>query len=141
MNGCNFGGVPLSYTSGGGGLFGSLEDYYIFADMLLGRGQRRGVRVLSEEAVIQMSSPHQPFLRPAAEYAEVWGLGMRIINREHEVLTKGSYGWSGAYGTHFWIDPVLDTVAVYCSNMTTAGGSGAMTAREFERDVMNAVNN
>lgn len=139
MNGCIIGELPISYTSGGGGLLGSLEDYYIFADMLLKHGQRRGVRVLSVEAVAQMQSPHQPFLRPAAEYTEVWGLGMRIINREHEVLSKGSFGWSGAYGTHYWIDPALDMVAVYCSNMTTAGGAGALTAREFERDVMNAV--
>jgi HAD superfamily hydrolase (TIGR01484 family) len=139
MKGSIFGDLPQSYFSGGGGLLGSIEDYYKFADMLRCRGQRHGVRVLSEEAVRLMSSPHQPFLLPAEEYAEVWGLGMRIINRKGEVLTKGSFGWSGAYGTHFWIDPSLDIVAVYCSNMTTAGGAGALTAREFERDVMNAV--
>lgn len=139
LKGRIFASLPLSYTSGGGGLLGSLEDYYIFADMLRGQGQRSGIRVLSEKAVTLMHTPHQPFFRPADEYAEVWGLGMRIINRDDQVLTKGSFGWSGAYGTHFWIDPALDMVAVYCSNMTTAGGSGALTAREFEHDVMSAV--
>lgn len=135
-----FAALPSCYASGGGGLLGSIEDYYIFADMLRGHGRRGGVRVLSESAVTLMRSPHQPFLRPSAEYAEVWGLGMRIINTDNQVLTKGSFGWSGAYGTHFWIDPQRDIVAVYCSNMTTAGGSGALTAREFEGDVMNALN-
>lgn len=139
LKGRIFGNIPLSYTSGGGGLLGSLEDYYIFADMLRRGGQRGGVRVLSEKAAVLMHTPHQPYFGPPDEYAEVWGLGMRIINSEKQILTKGSYGWSGAYGTHFWIDPALDLTAVYCSNMTTAGGAGALTAREYERDIMSAV--
>lgn len=139
LKGQIFANLPIGYASGGGGFLGTIEDYYIFADMLLGQGARRGIRVLSEKAVEMMHTPHQPFFAPPEEYNEVWGLGMRIINRDGQILTKGSFGWSGAYGTHFWIDPALDMVAVYCSNMTTAGGAGAETAREFERDVMNAI--
>ncbi|MBQ8611937.1 MAG: beta-lactamase family protein [Oscillospiraceae bacterium] len=51
-------------------------------------------------------------------------------------LTVGSFGWSGAYGTHFWVDPAKKTVAVYMSNLADGGGAGAPTAFEFERDVM-----
>ncbi len=51
-------------------------------------------------------------------------------------LTPGSFGWSGAYGTHFWVDPARRTVAVYMSNLLDGGGAGAPTAFEFERDVM-----
>lgn len=51
-------------------------------------------------------------------------------------LTPGSFGWSGAYGTHFWMDPAKDLCAVYMSNLRDGGGAGAPTAFEFERDVM-----
>jgi CubicO group peptidase (beta-lactamase class C family) len=54
-------------------------------------------------------------------------------------LKKGAYGWSGAYGTHFWCDPVREICVVYLSNMTTAGGSGALTARHIERDIMESI--
>lgn len=53
-----------------------------------------------------------------------------------QVLTPGTFGWSGAYGTHFWVDPVKKTVGVYMSNLQDGGGAGAATAFEFERDVM-----
>ncbi len=136
-----FGNIPMSYTSGGAGLLGSAEDYIIFAQMLAGFGKYRGIRILSEKSVSLMSTSHQPILAPFENYGEVWGLGMRIINNNKNILPKGCFGWSGAYGTHFWIDPVNNLTAVYCSNMTTAGGAGAETAREFERDVMNVINN
>lgn len=51
-------------------------------------------------------------------------------------LTPGSFGWSGAYGTHFWMDPARKLCAVYMSNLADGGGAGAPTAFEFERDVM-----
>lgn len=73
---------------------------------------------------------------------ETWGLGMRVITApqsENQPMSPGSFGWSGAYGTHFWVDPSHRLTAVYMSNMTTAGGSGAATAREFERDVYSAL--
>ena len=50
-------------------------------------------------------------------------------------LPKGSYGWSGAYGTHFWVDPTNGIVAIYMKNSRKDGGSGAVTAAHFEEDV------
>ena len=47
----------------------------------------------------------------------------------------GTYGWSGAYGTHFWVDPENKLFAVYMKNSHFDGGSGAKTSAEFERDV------
>jgi len=68
---------------------------------------------------------------------------MRVITAPvspGQPMTKGCFGWSGVYGTHFWVDPEKKLTAVYMSNMTTAQGSGADTAREFERDVYSALN-
>jgi CubicO group peptidase (beta-lactamase class C family) len=50
-------------------------------------------------------------------------------------LPKGSYGWSGAYGSHFWIDPTNQIFAVYMKNSKVDGGSGNESAVKFEKAV------
>lgn len=75
------------------------------------------------------------------EYSN-WGYTVRVRQRQTEnvqELSPLSYGWSGAYNTHFWVDPELKIVGVYMSNMSNAGGAGAITAFEFECDVMRSL--
>jgi CubicO group peptidase (beta-lactamase class C family) len=36
-------------------------------------------------------------------------------------LSAGSFGWSGAYGTHFWVDPKEKVVAVLMTQTSTTG--------------------
>ena len=50
-------------------------------------------------------------------------------------LPKGVFGWSGAYGSHFWIDPVNKIFAVYMRNSKYDGGSGNESAVNFEKAV------
>ncbi len=142
MGQLNFGAFPMSYTSGGAGLIGTLSDYSRFAQMLLNEGELDGARILEAETVRQMKTV-QLFKETTQNVGntETWGLGMRVITAtsENQPVTVGSFGWSGAYGTHFWVDPEKKLTAVYMSNLTTAQGSGADTAREFERDVYNAL--
>jgi len=49
-------------------------------------------------------------------------------------VSDGSFGWSGAYGTHFWIDPKEEVVAV----MMIQTPIREMRA-EFENAVMQAI--
>ncbi len=138
-----FGDLPLTYHSGGAGLVSSADDYTRFARMLLGDGICDGVRILREETVRSMRTPHLPPMLPGTDATHSWGLSVRVItadNGSQAPLTAGCFGWSGAYGTHFWCDPARELCAVYCSNMTTAGGSGALTARHMEKAVMDCVN-
>lgn len=134
-----FGSCPTTYHSGGAGLVSCLADYTRFAHMLLSDGESGGVRILSEETVRQMRTRQFRPMVPGTDATYSWGLSMRVVladNGSQRPLRTGAYGWSGAYGTHFWCDPVRDLCAVYLSNMTTAGGSGALTARHIEKAVM-----
>ena len=130
-----FGNLPLSYFCGGAGLASTISDYEKFADMLLlGGVGADGVRILSEESVKRMQTPSTPFeLRRSAH--DIWGLGMRVINIPDYHLPYGAYGWSGAFGTHFWIDPENEIVGIYMKNSHYDGGSEARTSRNFEIDV------
>ena len=142
-----FPGLPGGgYECGGGGLVGTLDDYMRFARMLLGRGSLDGVRVLAPRTVEQMASPAMPYTvpnsAPGMELEMSWGLGMRVLrhlNGYSAPLSVGTFGWSGAFGTHFFVDPVLKIAAVYMSNLSNAGGAGAATAFEFENDVIQAA--
>ena len=49
-------------------------------------------------------------------------------------LSQGSFGWSGAFGTHFWIDPKEKIVGVLMTQ--TANGE---IRGDFENTVMQAI--
>lgn len=135
---CVFADYPKTYTCGGAGLVSSLDDYTRFAQMLLLNGTYGDERILSKKSVDKMRTPHLP--TSATQTGEVWGLGVRVNkNMRYERLAEGSFGWSGAYGTHFFVDTENKMTAVYMKNSLFDGGSGAVTAANFEQDVYSAL--
>jgi len=130
------------YTGGAAGLWGTSGDYVKFADMLVNKGKSNGVRIISEKAVEKMSAPHYEIGFAGMNEYFNWGYCVRTVHKQTDgvqMLSPGSFGWSGAYNTHFWVDPVLKLTGVFMSNLDNAGGSGSATAFEFECDVMNEI--
>ena len=134
VSGCVFGDFLPKNPLGGAGLVSTLNDYSNFVDMLSNRGVYKVKRIISDEAFTVMSTPQ---VSPEVQNGnQRWGISMRVITKEkYERLPVGSFGWSGAYGTHFWVDPVNNVSAIYMKNSQFDGGSGAKTAANFERDV------
>lgn len=130
--GCIFERYPITNPLGGAGLISGLCDYKNFAQMLLDGGIFGGARVLSGRSVQIMTAPH------SGTDPVRWGCGVRVITGKHR-LPAGSYGWSGAYGTHFWVDPENRIAAVYLKNSRLDGGAGAVTAANFEQDVTDCL--
>lgn len=133
-----FENVPLTRFAGSCALVSTLNDYSHFAQMLLNNGNYNGVQLIRSKYIELMKTPHVPDTVAGIGPGETWGLGVRVI-KDDQYLTKGTFGWSGAYGTHFFVDPTNKLCAVYLKNSYYNGGSGADTARYFERDVMTAV--
>ena len=98
------------FFSGAGGLAGTAEDYFRFCQMLLNGGQIDGVRLVSRKT-IEMMTANQIGRLPLWQDSYRgygFGLGFRVRERLGESLTLGSpgeFGWGGAYGTYFWVDP------------------------------------
>lgn len=132
-----FANFPAAYFCAGGGLASTAEDYMKFAEMLLNEGKAPdGTRILSAESVKLMRTPVvSDEIMPGNQK---WGLGVRVITGDYS-LPVGSFGWSGMYGTHFWVDPENRITAVYMKNSTYDGGAGCKTSVEFENDVMNSL--
>jgi CubicO group peptidase (beta-lactamase class C family) len=105
--------------------------------MLANGGELDGVRVLSPASVALMGSRIIPDTLPGRQPGEGWGLGVRSVTDSalrHTLLSTGSFGWSGAYGTHFWIDPKQKLVAIMMVQTPGQSRTG-----DFETAVMQAV--
>jgi CubicO group peptidase (beta-lactamase class C family) len=125
------------YFAGGGGLVSTIDDYSHFAQMLANGGELNGRRLLSPRTVKLMSSVHIPYTLPGRTLGEGFGLSVRVMQDaivgNHRV-SDGSFGWSGAYGTHFWVDPKEDIVAVMMIQTPIRE-----MRPEFENAVMQAI--
>jgi CubicO group peptidase (beta-lactamase class C family) len=113
------------------------EDYYKFAQMLLNKGELGGKRLLSPSAVELMQAVTIPDTLPGRTPGTSWGLGVRVVSDHAKAgvfLSNGSFGWSGATGTHFWVDPAENLVAVLMTNAPTAN-----LRADFETLVMQAL--
>jgi CubicO group peptidase (beta-lactamase class C family) len=121
------------YFSGGAGLYGTLEDYDKFVQMLAGDGLFQGVRLLKPETVRLMRTPSSELLlSPGLS----WGLGMIVYLDPAQnglPMSAGSYGWSGAFGTHFFIDVAKQLHVTLMINRSNIGGAGSYISREVEK--------
>lgn len=135
---CVFSDFPKTHYLGGAGLVSTLADYSKFAKMLLNKGKTPTKQIIGEDILRLM---HTPFVsEEIMPSSERWGLGVRVIVREdYENLPLGAFGWSGAYGTHFWIDPANNIAAVYMKNSLFDGGAGNESARNFEKAVNDSL--
>jgi len=126
-----------AFFSGGGGLFTTAEDYLQFGLMLMNAGQLNGKRLLSPRTVELMRSAFIPDTLQGRARGESFGLSVRVVTdpiQRGTALSTGSFGWSGAYGTHFWVDPKEKVVAIM---MTQTANNEARA--DFETAVMQSI--
>ena len=93
------------------------RDYARFAQMLLNGGSLDGVRLLGPKTIELMTVSHTADLPPSGLVGPgaQFGLGFRVVTDLGATQTLGSpgmYGWSGIYGTVFWVDPKERLVAI-----------------------------
>ena len=103
--------ASAAHESGGGGLFSTAADYARFLRLLLNGGTLDGVRLLGRKTVESMTADHLGTLPRAGEVLPVGhGFGLGVAVKTHlgmgtEPGSVGTYGWSGAGGTAFFVDP------------------------------------
>ncbi|MBO4252593.1 serine hydrolase domain-containing protein [Streptomyces griseorubiginosus] len=117
-------GLPLRgrprLLSGSGGMVASAHDMHRFMEFLRRRGELDGVRLLKSGTVDLMTENHLPGgadlrafgSRPAHDEPNNegvgFGLGVSVVidpDRTPTPSSLGTYGWSGAASTTFWVDP------------------------------------
>lgn len=104
--------------SGGAGLSSTTEDYFRFVEMLRGRGEYRGVRIIKPETLdamlVDQIGPNVD--RTAWFYGPLggFGLGFGLLPIDMKDPAKGNvFSWSGYAGTNMWVDPRNDITMVF----------------------------
>jgi CubicO group peptidase (beta-lactamase class C family) len=119
-----------SFLSGGGGLTGTMADYYRFTEMLRRGGELDGVRILGPRTIALMARNHlvdgrdltQMAIGAFSETANAGvGFGLGFASSLDEVATgtlgKGDFYWGGAASTIFWVDPVEDMSVIFLTQL------------------------
>jgi CubicO group peptidase (beta-lactamase class C family) len=107
--------------------------------MLLNGGHLNGTRLLGPKTVELMRSIHLPDTFPGRPRGRSWGLSVQVVSDAVSAglaVSNGSYGWDGAFGTHFWVDPKEQLVALL---MMQVSNPNREADRDFENAVMQAI--
>ena len=124
-----------TFKSGGGGLTSTLPDYMRFGQMLANKGELNGTRILGRKTVEYATKNHLPGgidmdAMGAGGFAEsaFKGIGFCLIGSvcvdpiaAPNMQSAGDYGWGGAAGTRFWIDPEEDLTCVFMTQFMPGG--------------------
>lgn len=138
---------------GNGGLYSTPHDYARFCQMLLNRGTLEGKRYLSDASYRLLTTPQTKdlptgFFQIAAfgnrgkNYG--WSLGTCILLTPHAgvaaMLSPGTFGHGGAWGTQAWIDPVKGVAYLLMVQRANFLNSDASEVRQvFQQAAVDAL--
>jgi CubicO group peptidase (beta-lactamase class C family) len=136
---------------GNGGLFSTGPDYARFCQMLLNRGTFRGKHYLSPAAFQELTTVHTGELKSGflqtEEYGSRgmnygWGIGVAILKSPHpgvaEMLSPGTFGHGGAWGTQAWIDPVRGLAYILMVQRPGVNGDASKLRQAFQQSASEA---
>jgi CubicO group peptidase (beta-lactamase class C family) len=137
-------GEPNCVPNPSGGIFTTGGDLERFYRMILNHGMLDGKRILSANAVRQMTTVQTGDLKAGFVPGMGWGLGWGIVREPQGVtgmLSPGTFGHGGAYGTQAWIDPVKDRIYLLLFQRSDLGNSeGSDLRRDFQQAAADALN-
>jgi CubicO group peptidase (beta-lactamase class C family) len=137
---------PPKVASGGAGLVSTQHDYARFAQMLLNGGELDGARILSPAAVKLLDSNQlSDEIRAQPEaFSARSGVGFGIdvavtldTAKAGTLAGARSFGWGGAAGTNFWVDPTYDVVFVSMMQVLQKGADPDL--KDFDSDMTTLV--
>ena len=107
---------PRRNFSGGAGLLSTARDYARFLEAIRRGGELDGVRILSPRAVELMTTNQSGTLH--SETGLGFGYGFQTTDRygANGLDSVGAFGWGGAYGSNYRVDPKSRLVLVLMLN-------------------------
>ncbi|MBI4659493.1 MAG: beta-lactamase family protein [Verrucomicrobia bacterium] len=138
---------------GNGGLYSTAPDYARFCQMLLNGGKLGNRRYLSEAAIQFLSTPQTGELPTGFFQSDTfgshgtnygWGIGTCVLRAPHEgvasMLSPGTHGHGGAWGTQAWIDPAKGVAYILMVQRSNFPNSDASEVRrEFQQAAAKAL--
>jgi CubicO group peptidase (beta-lactamase class C family) len=115
-----------------GGLFSTAPDYARFCQMVLRGGELDGKRYLKPETVKLMTTIQTGGLKTGFTEGNCWGLGWCVVREPQGItamLSPGTFGHGGAYGTQAWIDPEAKRIYILMVQRANFPNSDASEVR------------
>jgi CubicO group peptidase (beta-lactamase class C family) len=138
-------GIPAGakYPIPAGGLFATAGDLVKVYQMMLNRGELDGKRILTPAAVATMTEVHTARLTAGFTPAMGFGLGWGVVRAPTGVtamLSPGTFGHGGAFGTQGWIDSAQDLIMILLIQRTgLPNGDASEMRREFQQLTVSAL--
>ncbi|HUG90736.1 MAG TPA: serine hydrolase domain-containing protein [Planctomycetaceae bacterium] len=121
-----------------GGLFSTAADLARFYQAILDGGELDGRRIVSKRAVEEMTRVQTDSLATGFTPGNGWGLGWCVVREPQGVtrmLSRGTFGHGGAFGTQGWVDPEREMIVVLLVQRTNFGNSDGSAIRETLQDL------
>ncbi len=131
-------GPPLGakYPIPAGGLYSTASDLARLYRMMLNRGTLDGQRILTPVTVATMTKVHTGELAAAFTPGMGFGFGWGVVRQPTgvtEMLSPGTFGHGGAFGTQAWLDPTKDLFMVLLiQRMGLRNGDNSEMRRELQ---------
>jgi CubicO group peptidase (beta-lactamase class C family) len=138
-------GLPpeVKYPIPAGGLCSTAGDLARLYRMMLNHGELDGKRILSPAAVKEMTQVQTGELTSGFTSGMGFGFGWGVVRQPQGVtamLSPGTFGHGGAFGTQGWIDPHKDLILVLLIQRTgLANGDASPMRREFQTIAVSAL--
>jgi CubicO group peptidase (beta-lactamase class C family) len=120
-----------------GGLFSTASDVARFYQMMLNGGVWRGKRLLSPTAVTELTRTQTGELKTGFVDGMSFGYGFAVVKEPKGVtrmVSPGTFGHGGAYGTQSWADPKCDLILVLMYQWSKVPNADASPMRETFQD-------
>lgn len=128
-----------------GGLFSTALDYARFCQMVLRGGELDGKRYLKADTVKLMTTIQTAGLKTGFTEGNGWGLGWCVVREPQGItamLSPGTFGHGGAYGTQAWIDPIRKRIYILMVQRANFPNSdGSKVRRGFQEAASEAFAN
>lgn len=126
-----------------GGLYSTAEDLARLYQVMLLRGAIGELRIVSEKSVAEMTRNHTGELAAGFTPNVGMGFGWQVTRQPegaHAMLSSGSYGHGGAFGTQGWIDPGQDLfIVLLIQRVGLANGDASEIRRDVQQLVVDAI--
>lgn len=127
------------YPIPAGGLYSTGADLAKLYQMMLRGGMGKDGRVVSAASVAEMTRIHTGDLKAGFTPGMGWGLGWGVVRTPEGVtamLSPGTYGHGGAFGTQAWIDPAKGIYQVLLiQRVGLPNSDGSKMRQEFQSAV------
>jgi CubicO group peptidase (beta-lactamase class C family) len=126
-----------------GGLYSCAGDLATFCRAMLGKGALGSTRIVSEKNFLEMTKTQTGDIKTGFVDGMSFGYGFAVVKEPKGVtamLSAGTFGHGGAFGTQYWIDPKQDLFVILLIARTgLANGDASVMREEFQKLAVEAI--